>query len=183
MQHADRRFARPRLIPDGEPDLRVATSGSSGPRRPAAVQGGQIRNGLDLGSGIRPGDSRGNALLNAHTWPDGSALGNKLLGGLDKGDPIVVHGPGGKVCYRVTDRVEVPATDEGKRYYAKKGQPQVAIVVCSGKRTGPGEWTKRTRGSPPPSSEPIPGVGHGVVGPDGRVIGTLGRRSPRRCTR
>ena len=33
----------------------------------------------DREQGIRPGDRRGNVLLNAHTWPDGSALGNRLL--------------------------------------------------------------------------------------------------------
>jgi hypothetical protein len=56
----------------------------------------------------------------------------------------VVHGSSGRLCYRVTDRVEVPANDPGKRYYATKGQPQIALVVCSGRRLGPGHWTKRT---------------------------------------
>ena len=114
------------------------------PGVPPLTSAGKTEMAFDLGSGIRPGDARGNALLNAHTWPDGSALGNKLLAKLDKGDQIVVHGPLGRICYRVTDRVEVPADDRGVRYYAKKGQPHVAIVVCSGKRLGPGEWTKRT---------------------------------------
>lgn len=114
------------------------------PGVPPLTSVGKTEMAFDLGSGIRPGDARGNALLNAHTWPDGSALGNKLLAKLDKGDQIVVHGPLGRICYRVTDRVEVPADDRGVRYYAKKGQPHVAIVVCSGKRLGPGEWTKRT---------------------------------------
>ncbi len=114
------------------------------PGVPPITGAGKTSMAFDLGSGIRPGDPRGNALLNAHTWPDGSALGNKLLAKLHKDDQIVVNGAGGKLCYQVTDRVEVPADDDGKRYYAKKGQPQIAIVVCSGKRLGPGEWTKRT---------------------------------------
>jgi sortase (surface protein transpeptidase) len=114
------------------------------PGVPPLTSAGKSSMAFDLGSGILPGATRGNALLNAHTWPDGSALGNKLLAKLHKGDPILVSGPGGGICYRVTDRVEVPADDPGTRYYAKKGAPQIAIVVCSGKRIGPGEWTKRT---------------------------------------
>lgn len=105
---------------------------------------GKTAMAFDLGSGIRPGDRRGNALLNAHTYPDGSALGNKLLAELDQGDRIVVRGPLGKLCYRVVDREEVPADDRGLRYFAKKGPAQIAILVCSGKRLGPGQWTKRT---------------------------------------
>jgi len=98
----------------------------------------------DREQGIRPGDPRGNVLLNAHTWPDGSALGNRLLAGLQKGDRIVVHGGGARLCYRVTERVEVPADERMLRYYEKAGPPQLAIVVCSGRRLGPGLWEKRT---------------------------------------
>lgn len=114
------------------------------PGVPPLSSTGKTEMAFDLGSGIRPGDPHGNALLNAHTWPDGTALGNKLLAGLHDGDQIVVHGLLGQICYRVTDRVEVPATDPGKRYYATTGPPQIAIAVCSGKRLGPGLWTKRT---------------------------------------
>jgi hypothetical protein len=98
----------------------------------------------DREQGISPGDRRGNVLLNAHTWPDGSALGNRLLKGLGRGDRIVVRGDRSLLCYRVTERVEVMAEDGLPRYYAKKGRPQLAIVVCSGRRLGPGIWEKRT---------------------------------------
>ncbi len=93
---------------------------------------------------IAPGAPAGNVLLNAHTWPDGSALGNRLLGRLEKGDRIVVRGAGRKLCYRVTERVEVPAAQGLPRYYATDGPPQLAIVVCSGRRLGPGDWEDRT---------------------------------------
>lgn len=93
---------------------------------------------------VRPGDPVGNVLLNAHTWPDGSALGNRLLAELDRGDRIVVHGARSELCYRVTERVEVLAADGLPRYYETDGPPQLAIVVCSGRRLGPGEWEKRT---------------------------------------
>jgi len=94
---------------------------------------------------VAPGMDEGNVLLNAHTWPDGSALGNHLLAGLQTGGRIVVTGAGGRVlCYRVTDRVEVAATASVPAYFATDGPPQLAIVVCSGIRRGPGDWTERT---------------------------------------
>jgi hypothetical protein len=97
-------------------------------------------------SGVRPGSPDGNVLLNAHTWPDGSALGNRLLAGLDVGEQVVLHGATGvRLCYRVTERVEVRADQPFPRYYGVPGgPPQVAIVVCSGSRLGPGQWTHRT---------------------------------------
>lgn len=101
---------------------------------------------FDLDSGVRPGDQLGNALLNAHTYPDGSALGNALLAEVQEGDRLVVDGDHGTICYQVSDRVEVPADsrDATERYFARNGPPQLAIVVCSGERLGPGEWTHRT---------------------------------------
>jgi hypothetical protein len=98
----------------------------------------------DRQQGILPGDLAGNVLLNAHTWPDGSALGNRLLAGLHRGDRIVVLGVNTRLCYRVAERVQVPAKRGMPRYYATDGPPQLAIVVCSGRRLGPGVWTKRT---------------------------------------
>jgi hypothetical protein len=98
----------------------------------------------DRAQGIRPGDPQGNVLLNAHTWPDGTALGNRLLAGLERGDRIVLRGNGALLCYRVTERVEVSAERGLPRYYATDGPPQIAIVVCSGRRLGPGEWENRT---------------------------------------
>ena len=101
---------------------------------------------FDLDSGIRPGDREGNALLNAHTWPDGSAIGNSLLAELDEGDRIVAGSDQGTICYQVSERVEVSADsrEAAERYFAQRGPPQLAIVVCSGERLGPGVWTHRT---------------------------------------
>jgi hypothetical protein len=95
---------------------------------------------------VEPGDPHGNVLLNAHTWPDGSALGNQLLDGLHLDGRIVVqgHGPAQKLCYRVTRRLEVLASAGAPDYYSRTGTPQLAIVVCSGRRLGPGQWEKRT---------------------------------------
>lgn len=114
------------------------------PGVPALDTGGKSVFAYDLQQGIRPGDPKGNVLLNAHTWPDGSALGNRLLQGLREGDRIVVQGDRDRLCYRVTDRVEVPADRQMPRYFRTDGKPQIAIVVCSGRRLGPGVWEKRT---------------------------------------
>jgi hypothetical protein len=95
-----------------------------------------------------PGSDRGNALFNAHTWPDDSALGNKLLDGLHVGDKIIVHGHAGghkqTLCYRVTKRDVIVASDGSWEYYERTGPPQMAIIVCSPPRLGPGNWLHRT---------------------------------------
>lgn len=114
------------------------------PGAPPLTTAGKRLFAWDREQGISPGDPAGNVLLNAHTWPDGTALGNRLLAGLQTGDRIVVAGPKERLCYRVTERVEVLATDGLARYYDTDGPPQLAIVVCSGRRTGPGVWTHRT---------------------------------------
>lgn len=114
------------------------------PGTPPTDAVGKLQLAYDRMQGVEPGDRRGNVLLNAHTFPDGSALGNRLLAALDEGDRLVVAGEGRTLCYRVTDRVEVDADEPFFRYYADDGRPQVAVVVCSGDRLGPGVWTKRT---------------------------------------
>ena len=123
----------PPRLPDGVPGA------------PPLTTAGKTVFAFDREQGIRPGDPGGNVLLNAHTWPDGSALGNRLLAGLKLGDRIVVHGPAStRLCYRVSERVEVLASQGRARYYDRVGPPQLAIVVCSGRRLGPGNWEKRT---------------------------------------
>ena len=123
----------PPRLPDGVPGA------------PPLTTAGKTVFAFDREQGIRPGDPGGNVLLNAHTWPDGSALGNRLLAGLQLGDRIVVHGPDStRLCYRVSERVEVLASKGLARYYDRVGPAQLAIVVCSGRRLGPGDWEKRT---------------------------------------
>jgi len=98
----------------------------------------------DLG-GIRPGSRRGNVLLNTHTWPDGGAVGNAMLDGLREGGGLVLHGSQGvRLCYRVSQRVEVAVADGYPAYYDARGPHQVAIIVCSGTRSSAGEWSHRT---------------------------------------
>jgi len=114
------------------------------PGTPPLTTAGKHMFAWDRAQGTKPGGRRGNVLLNAHTWPDGSALGNRMLAGLHRGSLIVVSGGGLRLCYRVTKRVEVGAHQRVPGYYARTGAPQLAILTCSGQRLGPGHWTKRT---------------------------------------
>lgn len=94
---------------------------------------------------IRPGSARGNVLLNTHTYPDGSAMGNKLLENLQVGGLIILRGDDGEeLCYRVTKRDVIVAANGSFEYYEKDGPPQVALIVCSPPRLGPGNWKNRT---------------------------------------
>ncbi|NYJ01674.1 hypothetical protein HNR19_002372 [Nocardioides thalensis] len=98
----------------------------------------------DMPPSVQPGERRGNVLLNTHTWADGSAAGNRLLDGLDVGDRIILTGSGQRQCYDVDQRMEVEASAKLPAYYEDDGPHRVAIIVCSGERTGPGEWSHRT---------------------------------------
>lgn len=124
--------------------LALPRDGRNVPGVPPVTAAGRTEVAWDRPPGIKPGSSRGNVLLNAHTWPDGSALGNRLLRSLHRGDRIVVHGRSATQCYEVTRRIEVRADGDAHGYYDRTGRPQVAIVVCSGERTGPGQWSHRT---------------------------------------
>lgn len=97
--------------------------------------------------GVLPGEPSGKVMLNAHAWPDRSALGDRFVAGLDVGERIVLSGRGGqRLCYEVTERTEVPFDDSAmiNRVYALGGPPEAVMIVCSGTRTGPGEWSHRT---------------------------------------
>ncbi|MGQ0843314.1 MAG: class F sortase [Sporichthyaceae bacterium] len=133
-------------VDDNIPVIALRRDRDGVPGVPSTSARGRGQMAFDLDSGIRPGDSAGNALLNAHTWPDGRALGNAMLAELQEGDRVIVRGKQGKLCYRVTDRLEVREGDPEirHRYYDRSGEHQIAIVTCSGKRLGPGEWTHRT---------------------------------------
>jgi hypothetical protein len=93
--------------------------------------------------GPKPGAARGNVRFNAHTYPDGSALGNRLLRRLKVGRRIILYGNGVALCYKVTRKVVTTPRRLGG-YYSTTGTAKLAIVVCSGRRLGPGNWTNRT---------------------------------------
>lgn len=114
------------------------------PGAPPLTSAGKWQVAMDRKWPIRPGDPYGNFILNAHVWPDGSALGNKMLQKLGVGDRIVVKNADHKLCYRVVKKVQVSPREALKRYYKVDGPPRLAIVVCSGTRLAAGVWSKRT---------------------------------------
>ncbi len=132
------------------PAARTATAYRSRRRSPSA---GKWQLAWDRASGVRPGAAAGVVRLTAHTYPrdrarDGArapALGNLLLARLRTGAVLEVDGTGGeRLCYRVTRRQQVRATDSLSGYYDTTGTPRLAILVCSGTRRGPGDWSHRT---------------------------------------
>ncbi len=119
------------------------------PRTPPLTNRGKWQFAWDQKSKVRPGSRHGVVPLNAHTYPrDGSyglALGNRLLTRLRPGDLIVAQGPNRqRLCYRVTRRIQVPAHRTLPGYYSTSGKPRLGILVCSGRRRGPGDWSHRT---------------------------------------
>ena len=119
------------------------------PRPPPLTERGKWQFAWDRSSRIRPGSRQGVVRLTAHTYPrDGSyglALGNRLLSKLRVGARLVVAGRHGqRQCYRVTERLSVRAEQSAPAYYNSGGPPKLAILVCSGVRRGPGDWSHRT---------------------------------------
>jgi hypothetical protein len=123
--------------------VRRKADGSMG--APPLTNTGKKQIGWDK-PGIPPGYYKGSVPLDAHTWPDGSALGNKMLRTYHVGDTLILYGANHqKMCYRINQRTEYPRDQvPQQRIFRVTGPPQVAIVVCSGRRLGPGNWLKRT---------------------------------------
>lgn len=140
----------------------------------------------------RPGGQRGTVILSGHAWPDGSALGNALSRSLRRGDRIVLIGKNGRrACYQVRERASYPKKKTPRRKALRPSGPeQLVIITCSGKRLGPGRWTRRTVWyahplvqAPPapasptptsPQSTPTSGPTDGPNGGGGLLGGLLG---------
>ena len=125
--------------------LQLGRDGAGVPQAPPLSDTGKRQLAWDAKDAIRAGARHGVAKLNAHTYPDGSALGNDLINRLQVGGRITARGSGGQVrCYRVVDRVQITAERRFARYYRTDGPHRLAIAVCSGVRRGPGDWSHRT---------------------------------------
>ncbi|MFD1250136.1 class F sortase [Nocardioides ginsengisoli] len=111
---------------------------------PPVTKAGKSLVGWDRAT--RPGAGVGSVILDAHTWPDGSALGNALLGRLRPGHTFSLRAADGRtVCYRVSARRSYPAARLPRaKAFRDWGPEQAVIVVCSGRRLGAGRWTRRT---------------------------------------
>ena len=123
--------------------LAMPRDGNNVPQAPPISNAGKTQFAWDRPT-IKPGEPKGNVLINAHTWPDGTALGNHLLEKLKVGDRIVVHGAREELCYQVTKKTVIEAADGSFEYYEQDGPPQLALIVCSPPRLGPGNWLHRT---------------------------------------
>lgn len=130
-----------RNVPQAPP---ISTAGKSQYGWDDPTQANRAINDTLKPPGAFPGADRGNVLLNAHTWPDGTAFGNRLMEHLDVGDRIVVRGKNAELCYRVTKKIVIRAADGSAEYYQQDGPPQIALIVCSPPRLGPGNWENRT---------------------------------------
>ena len=94
------------------PVFPVGRTRSGVPLTPPLTDLGKRSFGWDK-RGPKPGARRGNVRFNAHTYPNGSALGNRLLARLWVGGVIVVRGANGKaLCYRVARRKTVRPTSK-----------------------------------------------------------------------
>ncbi len=117
------------------------------PRPPPLTDRGKWQFAWDKDSRIRPGGRRGVVRLTAHTYPRfaGLALGNRLVAQLHRRAVLVVTGSHGqRLCYKVVRRESVRAERSLSSYYSSTGPSRLAILVCSGKRRGPGDWSHRT---------------------------------------
>lgn len=119
------------------------------PQAPPISSLGKTQFAWSIAPDPMPGEAKGNVLMNAHTWPDGTAMGNMLLAGLEVGDRMILrgHSADGKrqtLCYEVTKRDVIVAANGSYEYYERNGPPQIALIVCSPPRLGPGNWQNRT---------------------------------------
>ncbi|HEX7717809.1 MAG TPA: class F sortase [Marmoricola sp.] len=143
-----KRITVPGIVRDAEV-LALPRDAANVPSAPPISDVGKTQFAWSIPPDPMPGDPKGNTLLNAHTWPDGTALGNKLLDGLQVGGRVILHGRAADgtpqtLCYQVTKRDVIVASDGSFEYYESEGPPQIAIIVCSPPRLGPGNWLHRT---------------------------------------
>ncbi|CAN5146928.1 hypothetical protein BH09ACT12_BH09ACT12_37000 [soil metagenome] len=125
--------------------LALGRDGNNVPKAPPLSDAGKRQFAWDAKDAIKAGAKHGVIKLNAHTYPDGSAIGNDLINKLYAGNRLVVRGDRGQQrCYEVVDRVQIPAEKRYRRYYRTDGPGRLAIAVCSGVRRGPGNWSHRT---------------------------------------
>lgn len=130
----------------------------------------------------RPAAGHGTVILSGHAWPDGSALGNAMVRYLQVGQRVKLFGKRGqRACYQITQRISYPANAvPARRIFRPRGPERLVIVTCSGRRLGPGHWTRRTiwyavpvlpAPPAPSSSAPPPSSGSGTGSTTGTSTG------------
>jgi len=143
---ADRPFVPETISVTGEEYsvLALQRDAQNVPGVPPLTQTGKWKFGWDVAPSPLPGSEQGHVLVNAHTYPDGSALGNLLFDRLSNGTILQVRGEGQVQCYRVERRFEVPADSRDSGYENDDGPRRLAILACSGDRSPSGDWSHRT---------------------------------------
>lgn len=118
---------------------------SGGYTSPIPPDGDSESFAYDEGS-ARPGTSKGVAIFTSHTYGNGSATADLLLAKLAVGGSVTVSGKNAEVSYVVTKRLQVlqDSVSAAKRVNRLDDPHAIAIIVCSGTRLGPGEWSHRT---------------------------------------
>ena len=122
--------------PRGQPSRATRTACPACHRSPTT---GKTVFAFDPDQGVRPGDrARQRAAERAHLARRHRPSATSCSPGCTEGPRSSSRAGGHRLCYRVTRRVEVDATKPQPAYFATDGRPQLAIVVCSGERLGPG---------------------------------------------
>ncbi|MTB87314.1 class F sortase [Aeromicrobium senzhongii] len=143
---ADRAFVPETISVEGKEYsvLALQRDAQNVPGVPPLTQSGKWEFGWDVAPSPLPGSKQGHVLVNAHTYPDGSALGNLLFDQLSNGTILQVRGEGQVQCYSVERRFEVPADSRDSGYENDDGPRRLAILACSGDRSPSGDWSHRT---------------------------------------
>lgn len=143
---ADRPFSPETISFEGKsyPVMKLPRDAQGVPGTPPLTQDGKWTFGWDGPPSPLAGAPRGHVIVNAHTYPDGSALGNLFLDRLADGDVLIARGEGQVQCYRVGREFEVHAESLDSGYENPKGPARLAILVCSGDRSAAGDWSHRT---------------------------------------
>lgn len=98
--------------------------------------------------GPRPGAAKGQAILTAHTYHVGGALGNQLMGagGLKVGDIVTVSDGTRTLCYRYSGATKVWVKDYDPNSTVMvndNGAPRMVMVICWDYHAGRRSWDSR----------------------------------------
>jgi len=98
--------------------------------------------------GVLPGSRSGVVVLDAHSWPDGTALGNWLMTNLKLGQTLILTGSNNqRQCYRITAQRVYPwqkvPWQQTYGPYPPNGPALLTITICYWPRLGPDNWANR----------------------------------------
>ena len=94
--------------------------------------------------GLKPnGSSTGAVVTDAHSYPDGSALGNTFMAKLHQGSLVELRGDGGTACYRIVSQTVYDQDHVPTYPFSTDGPARLSIIICYWPRLGPGNWQNR----------------------------------------